>query len=307
MTTSETTRVPHKASEARKGLVLAGGGARGAFQVGVLAYLAEIGWQPSVISGSSVGAINAVALGIGMSPQEMARLWQSFTQRAVYRIRPARILRYLFGRHAYYPPLDTKPLKTLLSTYVDFKKLRQSPLNIFISAVNMGTAQLHYFDNSTITLDYLMASSAMPLLFPWIPVDGQDYWDGGLMANTPIVPVINAECTEIIVVLLSPIGQFDQSPPRTALKTLEMVIEHLLIGSYQTHLNYQRSSLKPHPYGSGNQQPGPSTGTRIHVVAPPAMLGLRSLIHFNRRDARRLVRLGYEQARRQLKGLENRF
>jgi predicted acylesterase/phospholipase RssA len=74
----------------------------------------------------------------------------------------------------------------------------------------------------------------MPILFPWQPIHGELYWDGGVMANSPLFIALERKVEEIIVVLLSPVGHRPLPPPTTLREGLERVFEHFLIGSYQT-------------------------------------------------------------------------
>ena len=74
-----------------------------------------------------------------------------------------------------------------------------------------------------INIEHLMAASAIPGLFPWQLIDNQPHWDAGLMANTPITPALKQGATEIIVVLLSPVGAFRQQTPKTHLEVAELM------------------------------------------------------------------------------------
>ena len=77
----------------KKALILSGGGARGAFQVGVWKYLREINWTPDLICGTSIGAINAAAIGSGMSVERLANLWRTHNRSEIYRIKTLRFLK----------------------------------------------------------------------------------------------------------------------------------------------------------------------------------------------------------------------
>jgi NTE family protein len=273
-----------------RALILAGGGARGAFQAGVLKFLKEADWQPDLICGTSVGAINAVALGSGLDPAEIAKLWMQFDRQKIYRIAPAGLLRSFFKRDRFRPPLDTAPLKRLLTKYLNPTALKASKAEIIITAINMQTSQLEYFTKAQITIEHLMASSAIPLLFPWQYIDHMPYWDGGFMANAPIWPALKAGAAQIITVLLSPVGCFPQKLPQTPMAAAEMALEHLLLGSYRLAcLNpiHTASSSQPHP-------------AAMATVAPARMLGFRSLLSFSPRQTRKLIQEGYENARKQL-------
>ena len=157
-----------------------------------------------------------------------------------------------------------------------------------------------------IDVDHVMASSAMPILFPWQQIDGEPYWDGGVMANSPLLPALESGVDEIIVVLLSPVGNIPAAVPGSLTNAMELVFEHFLIGSCQTAL---ASRGWPAALNSGDYPPLAHTwqkGERgapvpiIKTVSPSRMLGFRSMLNFSIRQARWLMDEGYRNARSQL-------
>ncbi|MCP5104991.1 MAG: patatin-like phospholipase family protein, partial [bacterium] len=170
-----------------RALILSGGGARGAFHVGVLQYLEEKNWRPDLICGTSIGAINAVAVGSGLSAGEIAHIWKRFDRKKMFKITMAKFLRSLLNRRGFTPLMDTGPLKSMLMKYMDIDKLRKSEIKIIITAVNMATSRLEYFGNNKIDIDHVMAATAFPMVFPWHFIKKEPYWDGGVMDNTPIM------------------------------------------------------------------------------------------------------------------------
>lgn len=291
----------------KKALVLTGGGARGAFHIGVWKYLQEQNWTPDLICGTSVGAINAAAIGAGMSVEHLHHLWSSCDRPMVYRFKMLRFLTLVLLRKPLKPILDTSPMREMITNNLNLSVLRQSPIEIIITAVNLLSGRLHLFNQYEIDIDRLMASSAMPIIFPWQYIDGEPYWDGGTMANTPLFKALQEkEMDEIIVVLLSPVGHENLPFPGTLMQGLELVFEHLLSGSYQVTRpvnNGSRSPLGPsyqNWQGSGDRDDAASMRPNIRVVAPSRMLGFRSLLNFSKRQARQLLQEGYCNARRHL-------
>ena len=145
-------------------------------------------------------------------------------------------------------------------------------IEIIISAVHLATGRLHLYVQAAIEIDHLMASSAMPILFPWQSIGGELYWDGGVMANSPLFIALEKKVEEIIVVLLSPVGHRQLPPPASLRDGLERVFEG--------------TGTRPQPKISG--------------VAPTHMLGFASLLNFSARQVKRLIHAGYHNARRQL-------
>jgi len=291
----------------KRALVLSGGGARGAFQVGVMKYLNEINWTPDLICGTSVGAINAVAIGSGMSLDRITRLWQTYRRKRMFRVTLPILIRSFKSRRQYSPMSDTRPLKNLLETNLDFDALRSARQEILISTLNMTTGQIVYFNQHAIGIHHLMAASAIPGLFGWQYIDNIPYWDAGLMVNTPITPALGKNAREIIVVLHSPVGAFNIKEPQSPMDVAQLVFEHFLIGSYTNSL--PNSSWEVNPESQCHQTPLPNSpqlqlsakGIKILTVAPTRMLGFRSLLNFSLRQANELIEEGYNNARMQLK------
>lgn len=291
----------------KRALVLSGGGARGAFQVGVMKYLKEIGWEPDLICGTSVGAINAAAFGAGMPIDHMVKLWQTYRRKKMFRLTLPMLIASLKSRKQFSPMSDTRPLQKLLETNIRLESLKTSPCDIFISTLNMRTGQIVYFSKQAITIKHLMAASAIPGLFGWQYIDNIPYWDAGLMVNTPITPALKLNAEEIVTVLHSPVGAFSVKEPGSTLEVAELVFEHFLIGSYTNAL--PDSSWQTNPDGSFYETPLPNSPqmqlaterTRILTVAPTHMLGFRSLLNFSLGQATTLIDEGYNNARIQLK------
>ena len=289
----------------KRALILCGGGSRGAFQAGVLKYLDEKGWLPDLICGASVGAVNAVAIGSGMTPDQIATLWKHFDRRKIYRIALAKHLRSFFNNGACQSLMDPSPLKKLLVKNININKLRQSSIEIIINAVHLPTSRLKYFTQRQIDISHIMAASALPVFFPWQFIDGEPYWDGGMIENTPIAPALERQVQEIIIVFLTPIGNFKSPLPRTPLQAAEFAIEQLLQGSYQSIALNQRFQFKT---VQTNREKIPNSGyynlkdpsLRVATVSPTRMLGFPSFLRFSTSQAERLIEEGYYQARKQL-------
>jgi NTE family protein len=89
---------------------------------------------------------------------------------------------------------DTAPLKATLEALCDFDRINSGETRVSVGAVNCGTGNFAYFDNTHTTLrpEHFMASGALPPGFAAVEIDGQYYWDGGLMSNTPLYEVIQS-------------------------------------------------------------------------------------------------------------------
>jgi predicted acylesterase/phospholipase RssA len=209
------------------GLVLQGGGALGAYELGALKRLyEEAHFQPGVVSGVSIGAITAATLvGSRGDPIEtLERLWRTLTIPSSPLVpRTAQRFLSLFGNVNFFRMrtdyineavwtsfYDTSPLRATLEEFIDFDKIRRSAVKLFVTATNVATGSIEVFDNGTITVDHILASGALPPGFPMVEINHNDYWDGGLFDNSPLGPVIEhldpspSVAKQIIVINLFP-------------------------------------------------------------------------------------------------------
>ena len=90
---------------------------------------------------------------------------------------------------------DTTPMIATLERMVDFDRVNDGGMRVSVGAVNVASGNLEYFDNTTMRLDarHILASGALPPAFPAVEIDGQFYWDGGLVSNTPLSHVMSSE------------------------------------------------------------------------------------------------------------------
>lgn len=206
-------------------LVLQGGGALGAYQAGVFETLAARGHYPDWVAGISIGAINAAIIAGNRPDQAVSRLrafWEMVSSEllAPAPIGPVQARRWFsetaasmvagFGVPGFFRPFvpimapfmtgyeqvslyDTEPLRATLIDLIDFDRLNTGPVRLSLGAVNVLTGNLTWFDNRerTIGPEHIMASGALPPGFPPVMVDGEPYWDGGLVCNTPLQYLID--------------------------------------------------------------------------------------------------------------------
>jgi len=291
----------------KKALIFAGGGSRGAFQIGVWKCLVERNWIPDIICGTSVGAINAVGIGSGLDISTLDRIWTTYNRRKIYRLNLVPFLSYFLSGRGLKPLLDTSLMQSMVSRHIDFNQLKINRTKVVISTVNIHTAQPCFFDNSEIRLEHVLASSAMPILFPWQKINGIPHWDGGTMANIPLQPALDFGAKEIIIALLSPIGHTPHAFPGDVRTALEHVFEQFLSSAYQSVLLTRGYEDKPLPLPQLNYTKKLEHGVpyteqpNIITLAPSKMLGFRSLLNFSLPQAKRLIDEGYKTASTQLK------
>jgi NTE family protein len=277
----------------KKVLILSGGGARGAFQIGGWQYLVEKNWKPDIICGTSVGAINAASIGSGMDVSKLVELWTTSNRRKMYRLNLIPFLAYFLSSKAVKPLLDTKLLQSILVKYLDFNALQKAAIKVIISAINVQTAIPHFFKNKEITLEHVLTSSAMSILFPWHKINGIPFWDGGIMANVPLIPVLDFGSHETIVVHLSPVGHTPQAFPKRTNRAGDHVLEQFLAASYQdTPLPLVQKSYR---YKYNNKRES-TVLPQIITLSPSKMLGFKSMLSFLLEQAKNLIDEGYKTA-----------
>ena len=179
----------------KRALVLSGGGGRGAYEVGVFKYLEEAGLLPDILVGTSIGAIHAAGIASGKTAAELEEAWLNTRTKDIqrfWRLRPWRAI------------YDTNPWYRTLRRFIDFDRLAETDKRLLITATEVETGQLRVFDNQKVGLtpSHIIASCSIPMVYPWTKVGNHHYWDGAVMANTPLAGAIDAGATEILVVLL---------------------------------------------------------------------------------------------------------
>ena len=209
---------PNRAHAQQIVLVFQGGGALGAYQAGVYQAVHEAGIEPDWIIGTSIGAINAALIAgnepscrlprleefwsrmAHKSPWHATSLWPQLAQTLSYWNTVSRGLPGFFepnpmafwGTHAllgadragYY---STAPLEKTLSELVNFSLVNRCKPRLTVGAAHVRSSQMHYFDSRDMAIGvaHIMASGALPPAFPAVRIEGELYWDGGILSNTP--------------------------------------------------------------------------------------------------------------------------
>ena len=207
-------------------LVLQGGGALGAYQAGAYEALAEAGHMPDWVAGISIGAINAAIIAGNAEEDRVPRL-RAFWERVSSGVQASPIVdgtqsrelfNYLsaayistvgvpgFFEPRFPPPLvmpagspaalsiyDPAPLKATLEQLVDFDLIEDGPVRLSVGAVNIRSGNFAYFDSADQRLEpeHVMASGALPPGLPPVLIEGEAYWDGGLVSNTPLQYILD--------------------------------------------------------------------------------------------------------------------
>ncbi len=194
------------------GLVLSGGGGKGAYQVGVLKALAENGLLDDVtaISGASIGAVNAMLYAME-DIELMYKAWEEIEMETIFDVNLE-----MLSQNRYYFSRDE--MLSMISKYIDFEKIKSGKYTIYNSiakivpgqeAMEVEYRRLQDYDEETIK-KILLASTALPIIYEAVEIDGNYYRDGGICDNTPIQPLYDAGIRQFIVIGLSR-GTYDFS------------------------------------------------------------------------------------------------
>ena len=241
----------------RLNLALQGGGSHGALTWGVLDALLEDGqWQFDGVSGTSAGAMNAVALahgfaqaaqqhkdpedahlaGCALARESLTRLWEGVgALGSLTWGTPLSAASPLVGMMSQWfspyqtNPLGINPLRKLLEREVDFSLLCSARTGVvgpkvFVCATNVRTGRGEIFFGPRLSADAVMASACLPMLFKAVEIEGEAYWDGGYSGNPALHPLIyQTETSDILLVQINPVEHLDV--PSSASEIMERMNE----------------------------------------------------------------------------------
>lgn len=368
-----------------RALVLSGGGGRGALHAGVYQYLmsehkqnvapAYAGpWKPSIVVGTSIGAVNGAAIAQGMSAEELVDVWKHLEEHDIQGIPPRMrgLARWFAGwlfdsimdarlprvpeqystlpvPEKYWPPmahlpawlaerlvgrwinlLDTGPLKETLTTRFKFdeKKLASSETALLIAATKVQTGERVLFSNRSvfdhrrahersdvfpgITRERILASCSIPLVYPWTEDKETQslYWDGALVANTPLGAVLDlmggdADIpAEIVIVMMTPWMESDtvhskvlRPVPQSFGEAITWVLDWMLLSSFRENLKLihafndlaerERKESSP-PYRYRRVTPV--------IVAPQEFIEVNRIIDYDGAESEKIIAQGSRAA-----------
>jgi NTE family protein len=233
---------PHatsKPAQAKRVLVLQGGGALGSYQAGAYEALCHHDFEPEWVAGISIGAINAAIIAGNDRDKRVGKLKEFWEMAAAsvpwtpmltddharsYFNESGAAMIAAFGVPGFFVPrippaplwppgspqsqsyYDTAPLKATLERLVDFDRINDVKTRLSVGAVSVTTGNFTYFDNEIfkkmgkkIEPEHIMASGALPPGFPSIEIDGEYFWDGGIASNTPLDFVLDDDINDLLV------------------------------------------------------------------------------------------------------------
>lgn len=192
-------RLMPTSSSFKTAFVLAGGGSLGAIQVGMLAALADHGVYPDLVVGSSVGAINGAFLAgqpDSAGVRHLEEIWRRVERRDVFPIRPLGALLGVFSERNYL--VDPKPLRRLIERHFQYRDLTDAAIPCHLVATDVLTGAQVVLSAGP-AIDAVLASAAIPAVFPPVQIDGRYLVDGGIANNTPISVAVGLGAERVIV------------------------------------------------------------------------------------------------------------
>jgi NTE family protein len=326
-------------------LVLSGGGARGAYQVGVLKAIAE--WLPAdapcpfeVLVGTSAGALNAAAIGarahsLREAVDSLEEVWSNFRVEQVVRASPLTMLRsglhwmvsLLSAGWIAKPPrslFDTSPLHQLLARVVPLEQIpaqiaagRLHALAVATTSYTTGQA-VAFFDGTVdiedwhrvrraghrrrIDLDVLMASAAIPFIFPASSIDGNHYGDGAMRQLAPLSPAVHLGANRVLVIgtrgnaaATPPTGAITQAPPSPA-HLLGFVLDSLFTDGLSIDLE-RLNQINRLIAAAGHTEHRPIRATVIQPSVDPTVIAMKHERHMPRSIRTLLRTMGAYEAR----------
>jgi len=176
--------------------VLSGGASLGSIQVGMLQALEAADMAPDMIFGTSVGAVNGAWLANQGSIDDLAGLWRGLSAGRLFPIRPFDVLKGIIGQSTHLVPSDG--LRAILEEHLTFDRLEDAALPLTVITANARTGAEVQLSSGP-ALDAVLASAAIPGIYPPVEWEGEFLIDGGIVNNTPITTAIDAGASEVWV------------------------------------------------------------------------------------------------------------
>ncbi len=232
------------------GLILAGGGGKGIYQVGMLKVLSEAGVLDNIvaISGVSIGAVNAVLYAMGI--EKMEKVWDEIDMGTLFDFDEKQVA-------AGNTHFSRTEMNSLIDKYMDFNQIRNENRIIYVGtskcAANYsgidptyGCTAEYFLLNNALDEDinnYLLASTALPYIYSPVTIRGNKYLDGGINDNIPIKPLYDLGLRRFIVIELTPVSKFDKTKFPDA-EFISIVPSHDLGDLFTGTLNFENKDKR---------------------------------------------------------------
>lgn len=282
MLKKKTTHARKKSTKGTYGLALSGGAALGAYQAGTIQAFFEAGLDVRAVAGSSVGALNGYLAATGQI-ETMLRFWKDIDQRRLITVNS--FTKLFFSTT---PSLLTDQIqRELVEKTVRRDELIRSGREYICTAISIHTGQLHYFEchkakTDKELQDYILASAAVPGIFPPITIGDELFMDGGLVRNTPVEALEQKKLTTIIAVSMEsesyPVEPL-QNTGQIALRTISIFFRSQANDAIERSINSVKRRAK-----------------NILLLRPQHPLAMQQY-EFDPKKINQLVQQGYDEAK----------
>ena len=302
-------------------LALQGGGSHGAFTWGALDRLLDVDWVDiEGISGASAGAMNAAVFAYGFAAggregarETLATFWRRVSEAARFSPFQRSPMDMMLGNWT----LDNSPmfiatdlmarlvspyalggiggnpLRDILDSTIDFRRLADGPIKLFITATNVRTGRGRVFRRHEITADVLLASACLPTMYQAVEIDGEAYWDGGYSGNPTLTPLIRECCSnDTFLVQITPVERpkLPQSARAIASRVNEISFNAVLLKELRMIALLRRSA------DPGSGEGARWAAMRMHRIHGDVMVELGDSSKLNAEWA--FLRMLFEEGRR---------
>jgi NTE family protein len=298
-------------------LVFQGGGALGAYQVGVYEALHEAKLEPDWVIGTSIGAINAAIIAANRVERRLERLagfWQRI-ERGSNGMWPwlghshVSLETLMGGIPGFFTPnwaaawnwqaavgaehaafYRTDALRATLAEFVDLERLASHETRLTVGSVNLCSGAMRYFDSRDmpLRLEHVLGSSALPPAFPAIRIDGEPYWDGGIYSNTPIEAVFDDHPRRDSVIFAVQMWHARGPEPESIWQVLNRHKDIQYASRASSHIARQQQIHQLRHIVSELTARLPDSAKRTPEVEALAAYGCRTLMHVIELDAPRI-------------------
>ena len=284
----------------KRALVLSGGGSKGAYQVGALLALTEAGKTWDSVHGISVGALNAAWIAMH-KPEELRDsmsglldIWNNVkTNDDIYKAWFPWKLKYIFSM--WKGSLHTgDPLRQIVKKFWNTDKALASGVKLTVGCCSLTTTQYHSFsqDNDKI-MEYILASSHLPIVFEPLEIDGELWTDGGLRHQIPIMEALKEDPDEIDVIITQPITNYKTSwePNHKLLSAPQVSLRAAAIFSDQVYFEDCLDVIRI-INGEGRKH-----NVKVNFYVPSTLPNVDSM-NFDGQTIQAVIRMGYEEVKK---------